>query len=134
MADTPRYSDIENHVVQYVDCHRHKDDPCKGTVMLGKPTVANYRSDKSWGTWFGQWWNVEVDLVSEIDFDGPQSNTRRERVEMTLPGRKWTVGQLADAFPQVRVSVTPTGLIWPTFLYMDRMPVTLLAQGAYWQR
>lgn len=138
MATTgaPNYEDVKIHVVEYVNCHRNKNNT-HGDESIGNSPVCKYRSTKSWGSWFGTWWHIEVDVVLEIDLDEacPESKmaTRKERINAGISGLAWTVGRLADIFPNVRVRAVRTGPIWPSFLYMDHLPVDVMEKGPYWK-
>ncbi len=125
----PTIDDVKDCIVTYHD--QRNDMESHSPSKYCAVSEIEYRSATSYGSWFGQWWNISVHFIADIDHDGARQATRTKRIEMGLPGRSFAIREIIDEFPCVIVYAKPTGLIWPSFVYMDHLPTVLLLKGTY---
>ena len=131
----PSFEEVKDCVVEYCNAHRNRLDTQTSRDNLYREDLEiTYRSRKSWGSLFGQWWIFQVDLVHAVEQDNRDDHDkdlRKRRLEMGLPGRSFTIGDLVESFGDVCVTAKRTCLVWPSFRYMDSLPSTILVKGMH---
>jgi hypothetical protein len=129
----PTFDSVKDCIVTYHDQCRNRLDPMpQNSIIYGAAPEVEYRSTKSYGSWF-EWWNTSVHFVADIDNDGCGNQTQYKRIEMCLKRRSYAIRELVEEFPDVIVYAKQTGLIWPNFVYMDNLPTVLLRKGVHFE-
>ncbi len=77
--------------------------------------ILTFKSVKSVGGWFDQWYDLELELCGDVSF------FRGKFLDNAYSG-KVTLKELLESDANIHVYAYSTGWLCPSFLYMDTLP------------
>ena len=113
MLQPPTLEEVNNHLMSWNRNYEYQHG--------NREIVTVYKSVHTFGSWFGTWWTLELELMNPLELEGREYFCGRNNIP---------IKSLMDAFENAYLTAHPYS-IWP-FLYMDQVPDLISYKGDEW--